>query len=126
MHGAMCFSKIDLRSGYCQVKMNPEDIDKIAFSTHEGHYEFMVMPFGLTNSPSIFQALMNHMFKPYLRKFILVVFDDIIVYSPSYVQHLEHLRITLGVLREHTLFAKRSKCTFGVAEVEYLGHIISS
>jgi hypothetical protein len=102
--------------------MRKEDIHKTTFRTHDGLYEFLVMPFGLCNAPTSFQALMNDVLRPFLHRFVLVFFDDILIYSKSWV---DHLRVILTELRRHVLFVKRSKCAFGVSSVAHLGHIIS-
>ena len=125
LRGAECFSKIDLRSGYHQLKIKPEDIPKTAFRTRYGHYEFLVMSFGLTNAPAAFMDLMNRVFKKYLDKFVIVFIDDILIYSKDETDHENHLRIVLETLRKEKLYAKFSKCEFWIKEVQFLGHVIN-
>jgi hypothetical protein len=123
--GARVFSKIDLHSGYHQIKIRASDISKTAFSTRYGLYEFLVMSFGLTNAPAYFMYLMNSVFMLELDKFVVVFIDDILVYSKNEDEHTKHLHIVLQRLRDHRLYAKLSKCDFWLKEIKFLGHTIS-
>ena len=112
LQGAGVFSKIDLRSGYHQIRVRGEDIPKTAFRTRYGHYEYTVMSFGLTNAPAVFMDYMNRVFHPFLDKFVVVFIDDILIYSKTEEEHAEHLRTVLQILKEKKLYAKLSKCEF--------------
>ena len=118
------FSNIDLRSGYHHIRVWEQDILKTAFPIGYGHYEYTVMSFGLTNAP-VFMDFMNRIFRPYLNRFIVVFIDDMLVYSKTKREHIEHLRLVLQILREKKLYAMLSKCEFWMAEVKLLGHVVS-
>lgn len=112
LRGAKYFSKIDLRSGYHQVRIHPDDVHKTAFRTRYGHFEFLVLPFGLTNAPATFMHLMQSVFGPHLDKFVIVFLDDILIYSKTLADHHKHVRLVLDLLRKNKLYAKESKCEF--------------
>jgi hypothetical protein len=116
MHGAVYFSKIDLLYGYHQIRVREEGIHKTAFRCHYGHYEFLVMPFVLTNAPATFQSCMNHLFINQLRNILLVFFDDLLIYRRTWKEHLGHLEDILSIMEEQSLYAKESKCEFGMIE----------
>ncbi|GKD08508.1 putative reverse transcriptase domain-containing protein [Tanacetum coccineum] len=125
LQGSQFFSKIDLRSKYHQLRVHEDDIPKTAFRTRYGHFEFTITPFGLTNAPAIFMDLMNRVFRPYLEKFVIVFIDDILIYSKTQEEHVEHLRLVLELLKREKLNAKFSKCEFWLREVQFLRHVIN-
>jgi hypothetical protein len=124
--GARVFSKIDLRSGYHQIRIRPKDIPKTTFTMWYGLFEYLVMSFGLTNAPAHFTYLMNSVFMPELDKFVVVFIDNILIYSKNEEEHARHLRIVLMRLREHQLYAMFSKCAFWLEEIQFLGHVLST
>jgi len=126
LKGERVFSKIDLISGYHQLRIKEHDIQKTAFRTRYGHYEFLVMPFGLTNASVVFKDLMNRVFRLYLYKYVVVFINDILVYSSSYLEHEKHLRKVLEILRENKLYAKLDKYEFWLKEVIFFRHVISA
>ena len=125
LKGASVFSKIDLRSRYHQLRIKDADVHKTAFRTRYVHYEFLIILFGLTNALVTFMDLMNHVFRPYVDRFVVVFIDDILVYSKDRKDHDTHLRVVLETLRKKPLYAKMSKCEFWLREVSFLGHIVS-
>jgi hypothetical protein len=125
MKGEMMFSKIDLRSGYHQLRIKEDDVPNTAFKMRLGHYEFTILPFGLMNSPGVFMSLMNEVFHKYLDKFIQVFIDNILIYSQTMEDHDEHLCLVLQCLQEKKLYGKLSKCSFYQSKIHYLGHVIS-
>ncbi|GJV42209.1 putative reverse transcriptase domain-containing protein [Tanacetum coccineum] len=126
LQGSSVYLKIDLRSGYHQLRVRNEDIPKTAFRTRYGHYEFQVIPFGLTNTTAVFMDIMNRVCKPYLDKFVIMFNDDILIYSHNKEEHANHLRIILELLKKEKLYAKFSKCDFWIHIVQFLGHLIDS
>nr|GFC54988.1 putative reverse transcriptase domain-containing protein [Tanacetum cinerariifolium] len=126
LQGSRVYSKIDLRSGYHQLRVREEDIPKTAFRTRYSHYEFQVIPFGLTNAPTVFMDLMNRVYKPYLDRFVIMFIDDILIYSKNRKEHEGHLKLILKLLKEEELYAKFSKCEFWLSKVQFLGHVIDS
>ena len=125
IQGSKYSSKLDLRSGYKQGRIREADVYKTALNTHLGHFEFKGLGFGLCNAPATFQSLMTQILRPYLRKFVVVFLDDILIFSSNWQEHLQHVKLVLQALWEHQLYCKLPKCLFGAVETLYLGHVVS-
>nr|GEU78719.1 putative reverse transcriptase domain-containing protein [Tanacetum cinerariifolium] len=125
LQGETYFLKIDLQSGYHQLRVREEDVPKMAFRTRYRHYEFLVMPFWLINAPAMFMDLMNRVYKPHMDKFVIVFIDDILIYPRSKAKHEQHLNTILSLLKDQKLYAKLSKCKFSLREVKFLGHVFN-
>jgi hypothetical protein len=125
LQGALWFTSLDLSSGYHQIQMDPQDVHKTAFQTHNGHYEYKVMPYGVTGGPATFQLAMNSVLSPFLRKCVVVFIDDILIYSSNWTTHLHQLRAVFATLDQHHFKVNLSKCSFAKTQLHYLGHVIS-
>lgn len=126
LQGVVWFTSLDLSSGYHQIQMDPKDIQKTTFQTHSGHYEHRVMPYGVTGGPATSQLAMNSVLAPFFRKCVVVFIDHILIFSATWVDHIQHIHVVFSVLDQHQFKIKLSKCSFAQKKLHYLGHVISN